>query len=109
MILEELFVYLVAGLTSLLVFAFAIQRLRLNSTALREVLSEFVECVGAFLVFLVLNVGIGMVVTFGIRTLWKFFPLYAVTDLTLILMSAAQGFIFQLWWRRSRSGRSTVA
>lgn len=101
MIFDELFVYLVAGLTSILVFAFSVRRLRLNTAALREVMSEFLECVGTFIMFLVLNVSIGMIVTFGIRTFWRFFPLYAVTDLTLILMSAIQGFIFQLWRRRS--------
>ena len=102
MTLDDLYIYILVALTSGLVYYLAVKRFRLNPKVLRPVFEEFSQCIGAFILFLLLNAGIGVVGAFFIRTVWRFFPLHTVTDLMLVFLSAIQGFLFQLWWRRSR-------
>jgi hypothetical protein len=100
--LQDAFIYLVAAFTSIAIFFLAVRRFGLKTTFLRQALVEVVQCVGAFIAFLVLNLTIGVGLIFLIRGVWRFFPLYTLADEALFIVSALQGFVFQLWWRRSQ-------
>ena len=102
MTFEELFGYVVVALTSAAIFIFAEKKLRMDRSILRTALQEITECVGASIIFLVMNVAIGATVIFIIRALGQFVPLYAMANWGLVLFSFGQGFLFQMWWRRSR-------
>jgi len=102
MFLEETLIYFVVAATSVLLVLFGIRRLGLQSSVLREAFHDVVQCTGAFLIFFGFNAAIGVGIAFLIRAVWRFFPLYAVADVGLIILSALQGFVFQIWLRRSR-------
>src|SRR5215211_5414952 len=102
--LEKYFVYMLVFSTSVVLFAFAVRRLRLDARTLRTVCIEATECVGASVLFLAVNALIGILVIFTIRAL-RFFPLYVLSDTMLVFLSALQGVLFQGWWRKSQSAR----
>ena len=102
MLLQSTFIYIVAGVTSMMGFLFAVKRLEMKAITLRPVMRELFQCVGAFVVFLAINIVVGTTAVFLIRGASRFLPLYTVGDVMLILLSAFQGFIFQLWWRLTR-------
>src|SRR5215467_1943472 len=102
--LQTTFIYFISAFTSIAIFILAVRRLGLKTDVLRKAVRDVVECVGAFAVFLTLNIAVGMSIIFLIREVWRFFPLYTLADAALVVVSAFQGFIFQLWWRRSREG-----
>ena len=102
MFLEHTFVYFVTAFTSVLVFFLSVNQLGLKMTSLRQALRDTVECIGAFIVFLIANLTVAVTAIFMIRGVWHFFPLYTVADVGLFMLSAFQGFVFHLWWRRSR-------
>jgi hypothetical protein len=99
--LENSFAYILVAATSVLFFLFGVKRLRLDPHLLRGALAEVTECIGASVVFLGINALTGLLVIFTIRAL-RFFPLYALSDLVLVFLSAFQGVLFQRWWRKSQ-------
>ena len=102
MFLQNNFVYFVAAFTSVVIFFLAVRRLGMKITLLNDAVGEVIQCVGAFIVFFVLNLMVGGVLIFVIRGVWRFFPLYTLADVGLLIISAFQGFVFHLWWRLSR-------
>jgi hypothetical protein len=58
------------------------------------------ECVGLCVIFMIANVGLCVGIVFLIRGLTStFVSPYIASDLTLVTVSALQGFVFRLWWR----------
>lgn len=80
--------------------------LRLSDRSLATALGALLECMGACLVFLVLNV---LVMFLGILMLRRvtdvFLSPYVANDLTLLVVSLFQGLTFHLW-RRGDTARS---
>jgi len=103
MFLENAFIYLVAAFTSVVIFFLAEKRLGMGTIFLSQAVREAVQCVGASIAFFIFNMSIGVVLIFAIRSAGHFFPLYTLADTALVILSAIQGFIFHLWWRRSHS------
>jgi hypothetical protein len=98
---RESFVSILIAVTS--VGAYFIGRsIGLKPIALASALREAVECIGAFAVFLAINLVLGLTVIFLIRSTLIFLSAYVLVDATLILFSALQGFVFHLWWQRSQ-------
>jgi hypothetical protein len=68
--------------------------------SLREALRTLVDWVGTFSLFFAANLLLGVLVVFLIRTFTtRFIPLYALENLLLIVLSAAQAFVFHHWWK----------
>ena len=82
-----------------------VQRFRGSSReSLRYTLDVFLECIGASVVFLVVNLGLGVGLVLVIRGLTPWFvSLYEVSDTLFVFFAILQGFIFQLWWRSAGS------
>jgi hypothetical protein len=71
-----------------------------RSRSIRDAVSALLEWIGAFAFFLVANLALGVLVIFLIRGFTpQFVALYALENLLLLVLSAAQGFVFQLWWK----------
>jgi hypothetical protein len=106
MTVEQVFEYILVALTSAAIAVFSIKRLRLQRGTFVRAVSELTECVGAAVVFLAMNVVLGATVVLILRALGFFVALYVLGSWSLVLFSFTQGFLFQMWWRRSGDGKS---
>ena len=81
--------------------AYAIGRARPTpGRSIRQTIETMLECVGASTLFLVFNAVMGAAIILLIRTFTtRFVDLYELEDLTLLVLSTVQGFVFRLWWR----------
>jgi len=79
------------------------QRIRRRPVAaLSTALTGMFECVGACVLFLLANVAVGVSVVLAARSAgWTFASLYAVNDVTLVVLAVLQGLFFRFWWRSS--------
>jgi hypothetical protein len=106
MFLQNTFIYFVAAFSSIVIFFLGIAHFGMKKRLLPRAIRDVVQCVGAFLAFFALNFTIGAILIFTIRGVWRFFPLYTLADAALLIVSAVQGCIFQLWWRLSHQQQS---
>lgn len=92
-------------LTSAGAYWLGARRLGLSGQGLPAALGRTVECLGAILLFLLLNVSLIMAVILGIRAVsGHFLSLHLVADRTIVILSTLQGLVFE-WWRTPPSGR----
>ena len=97
--MEQAFVILLVAITSAI--AYAASSRNTITRSMRRAIRTLVECVGAFALFLAFNLAAGAAIVFLIRGLTsRFIALYELQSLLLVILSAAQGFVFQLWWKR---------
>jgi hypothetical protein len=102
--MEQFFVLVLVGVTSLGTFLFGARGLGLSGRGLRAAAGKTLECVGVTLVFFLANLGAGMAITLLGRLLTRgFVSLYLANDVTLLVLSLFQGLTFQRWreWRTS--------
>ena len=87
------------GLTSVGGYLIGLMWFRLSGKALRPALGKMLECVGATLLFAVLNVALATALILAMRSLTgRFVTVYVVNDATWLALSLLQGLTFQ-WWR----------
>ena len=91
------------ALTSSIFMLVGARRLGLKLGLLSVAVREILECAGAALIFLAINVTIGVLAVSLIRAFFRFLPLYALTDTLFVLLAVIQGIVFQRWWRKSRA------
>jgi hypothetical protein len=103
MVLTELvFIAALVGATTLVAFA-AAKALRFPAAAgsILQALTALVDWAGMFAIFLAANLALGGAVIMLIRALTpRFVALYALDNLLMLVLSAAQAFVFQAWWKR---------
>lgn len=101
--MEPLFIVILAGVTSVVAYVVGVRGLRLPGRGLRVALYNMLECVGAMLVFLLVNLTIGMIGILSARMLTgAFVSLYLAADIMLVVLSLLQALIFQSWLAASR-------
>lgn len=87
------------ALTSAGAYWLGSRRLGLPGRTLPAAAGRMVECLGAIILFLVVNVSLSMAVILGIRALsGHFLSLHLVADRTVVLLSMMQALVFE-WWR----------
>ena len=98
--MELIFVTFLVALTSIAAYR-ATKRIRPSTTnSVRDAVRALLECIGASALFLAGNLALGVLVIFLIREFTpRFVALYALENLLLLILSATQGFVFQLWWK----------
>lgn len=97
--MEQFFVPVLVGLTSLGGFLLGARAFGLSGRGLRAAVGKTLECVGLTLVFFLTNLVAGMAVVLLGRLLTRgFASLYLANDVTLLVLSLLQGLTFQ-WWR----------
>jgi hypothetical protein len=102
--MEDFLVPLVLVATTM--SAFLVGRLfsRSSETSLATAIVLMFECVGAGVVFFGLNVALAMALVLVVRTVGsQFVSLYAIDDVTLVILSFLQGLVFRFWWRSTRA------
>ena len=85
-------------LTSLLACLFAVARLRLPPSGLARALAGLADLVGTGVVFVFLNVAIGVTAVFALRAVTgHFVSLYSLDDVMWVVVSLLQGCLWRLW------------
>jgi hypothetical protein len=103
--MEDYFVLLLAGLTSLAAGAWEWRRQARPAPALRAATARALETVGLGVLFFLGNVGAGALVTVAARALdLGFISIYLSTDVTLLVLSLLQALVFQGWREARRAG-----
>ena len=99
--IEEVFVPVVVAVTTALAFVVAVRRFRWPARAVVHASGKVLECVGATVVFCLLNglVGVGLILAARAIS-GRFVSLYLGADHTLVALSALQALLLQ-WWRES--------
>ena len=104
--MAPVFILIIAGLTSAGIFVLGITRLRLSKSGLWLAVGKTCECVGLTLVFLLLNLAVGVFAILAGRSLsGRFVSLYIVSDITLLMLALLQALTFQAWREGSRHHR----
>jgi hypothetical protein len=99
--IEEAFIPMVAVASSAIGCWLAVRRLGWAPGALGPALGKALECVGAAVLFCLLNAVVGAAVIFAARAVsGRFVSLHLGADQSLLGLSALQALVFQ-WWRES--------
>jgi len=99
---ELIFMAALVGATTLAAFAAAkaLSSPRAAGSIL-QALRALLDWAGMFAIFLAANLMLGAAVILLIRALTpRFVALYTLENLLMLILSAAQAFVFQSWWRR---------
>jgi hypothetical protein len=97
----QIFITFIAVFTSVIAYHTTKRTLSTGGTSMRRAVHAFFEWIGAFAFFLVFNLVLGTVILLLIRSFTgRFVPLYDLLSDLLFVFSAAQGFVFQMWWKR---------
>jgi hypothetical protein len=108
--LDSIFPLIMAGLTSVGIYVLGVKGLRLSGYGLWSALGKACECVGLTLVFLLLNLAVGIIAILAARVyMGGFVSLYYLSDATLLVLSSLQALTFQAWRAGSQRGRSPDA
>jgi len=98
--LEDVLVLSIVAVTTLLAYAVGRKMFGRSARSLAQAWAQLMECVGAFCLFLSVNMVIGVAVILILRaTTPRFISMYILDDVMLIILSAVQGLAFRLWWR----------
>ena len=99
--IEQVFVPAVIAVSTALGAVVALRRFGWPRRALTSAVGKVLECVGATVVFCLLNAAVGAAFIVAGRALsGRFVSLYLGADHTLIAASALPALLFQ-WWRES--------
>jgi hypothetical protein len=101
--MEHLFTVILVGLTSVGGYVIGVKGLGLSKHGLRAALHKTLECVGAMLVFFLVNLVVAMISILTARSLTGgFVSLYRASDIALLVLSFLQALTFQGWLEASR-------
>jgi hypothetical protein len=108
--MREIVVAGLVGLTSAGVYLIAVGWLGLPRRQLRAALERALDVTGMSALFFVLNLALGALAILAVRNLTTtFVSLYLLSDVSLLLLSAVQGLVFECWRRESASAARSVA
>lgn len=102
------FILVLVGLTSLGMYWVGTKVWGFSAHGLRLAMGKVLESVGLTLLFLALNLAVGMLAILAGRFLTGgFVSLYLASDATLLVLAFLQGLTFQWWRELSRHRRRT--
>ena len=91
----------VLGLTSAVAYLVGTRALGLPRAGLRVATGRTLESIGTALIFVAVNLGVGLGATLTVRAVTgRFVSVYALDDEVWLLLSLLQGLAFH-WWRVS--------
>jgi hypothetical protein len=97
---ELIFALGVVIVTSLVAYAAATKYHPGSARPISEAVRVLFDWAGVFVLFFCGNLALGLVVIFLLRGITRrFFALYGLENFLLLILSAAQAFVFQMWWR----------
>jgi hypothetical protein len=96
--MEQIFVFSLVLLTSVAAYIAGVTGFDLAPGRLPTALVKGLELVGLIVVFFVVNLGLGAMGVALARTVTPtFLSFYLLNDLSLLVLSALQGLLFELW------------
>jgi hypothetical protein len=100
------FVVGVVALTSVGAYLIALALLGRPPSGLRAAVGRMLECLGAALVFMIVNLAVGAAIVLGTRaTTGGFISIYLLDDATWVVLSALQGLAWSLWRQAGERAR----
>ena len=98
--LETIIVLTVIALTTM-IFYLAAKRLRPEpAESIAQAFRAFLDWAGLFVLFIGSNLFVGFVVILAVRGLTpRFVTVYSLENVIMLVLSAAQAFVFQMWWK----------
>ena len=101
--MRSIILVLIVGLTSLGGYLAATRFAGLRRDDLPGALREALECLGLVVIFLLVNVAVGVALILGFRALTgQFITIYIVNDATLAILSLLQALVLHRWRARSK-------
>ena len=95
----SVFMLAMVGLTSIGGYLIGVKWLGFPGQALRPAVERMLECIGATLIFAVVNVALGTAIILALRSVTgTFVSVYVINDITWLGLSLLQGLTFR-WWR----------
>jgi len=89
--------------TSLGAYIVGTRGLALSRDKLTPAIIEMLESLGLTVIFLFVNLAVGMTLVLGLRTLaGKFISIYWLNDTSLVVLSLVQALAFYHWRRRPK-------
>ena len=99
--MEQAFIIALVALTSVIAYGMTKRLTSQGGGSVGKAIRALFDYAGTFVLFLVFNIAAGAVVILLVRGFTpRFVGLYQLENLMLLFLSAAQGFVFQRWWRR---------
>jgi hypothetical protein len=96
---NRIFPIFLIAITSLMMYGATRSRGAAGPDFLFHCVRAMIEWIGAFALFLTINLFLGLAIILMIRTFTlHFMSVYDLENPVLIVFSAAQGFAFQRWW-----------
>jgi len=90
-------------LTSVGAFLVATRGVRLRRAALPGAVISALDCLGLAVLFLLGNLGLGLVLVLGLRAVTgQFLSVYVLSDATLAVLSLLQALVLHCWQARSK-------
>ena len=97
---ELIFAVGVVIVTSLVTYGASNKLHPRSARPMSEAIRTLFDWAGVFVLFFAANLALGLVVIFLLRGITqRFFALYGLENFLLLILSAAQAFVFQMWWR----------
>jgi hypothetical protein len=97
---EVIFAVGLVIMTSLLAYGGSNKYRARNARPLSAAVRALFDWAGVFALFLAANLALGVVVILLLRGITqRFYALYGLENFLLLILSAAQAFVFQMWWR----------
>jgi hypothetical protein len=97
---ELIFAVGVVTVTSLVAYRASNKFHPRSTKPMSEAIRALIDWAGVFALFFAANLALGFVVIFLLRGITqRFFALYGLENFLLLILSAAQAFVFQMWWR----------
>ena len=104
--MEQLLLPLLVALTSVGAYAVGTRVFGLPRHGIALAVRYTLDVAGLTVVFLAVNLGLGLAVVLGSRALsMRFVSVYILNDTSLIALSALQAVVVGSWWRLSPSAR----
>jgi hypothetical protein len=97
---EVIFAVGLVAVTSLLAYGGSNKSRARSTRPISAALRALFDWAGAFALFFAANLTLGAVVILLLRGITqRFYALYGLENFLLLILSAAQAFVFQMWWR----------
>jgi hypothetical protein len=99
---EQLFVLLLTGFTSLAAYAIGRCLLGLSGMRLWRSFRRSLELLGVAVVFLAVNIVAGLAIVLAVRSMSRtFVSVYLLNDVAVVAVSVLQGILFGCWLEQS--------
>jgi hypothetical protein len=101
--MKQSFLLLLTAFTSLVAYVMGTRLLGLSTERLWRSLRQSLELLGVAVVFLFVNLTVGLAVVLAVRSMSReFVSVYLLNDIAVVVVSVLQGLVFSCWLEQRR-------